>query len=248
MADLETITEAEYDRWIPPRVALQRLGDINRSNAMEAIQRRLAAGTLRLAASTLRRVPPQNDDDIENFVVLVGERMATHLFDDTFWASGDLTILPDRLRDSSYAHLRVPGNGPTVHIVGVRFDPDGIAEIERQAGIVRTRPIAEVVADALFRPSAGQTVDPGNASPPSTRSPSDPTGDRPRPSDSKLKSWLERHEAKFPGQVHHQLCAAFNASHPNFSVGKRQMYRVMKEVQGALKIGNPRISRPKSGN
>lgn len=69
-----------------------------------------------------------------------------------------------------------------------------------------------------------------------------------KPTDSQVKKWLERHEAKFPGQVHSVLTVAFNRENPNFSVGKRQLYRVMTKVRGKLSVGNPRISRPRAGN
>ena len=69
-----------------------------------------------------------------------------------------------------------------------------------------------------------------------------------RPTDSAVQAWLEKYEAKFPGLPHNRRTAAFNTTHPNFSGGKRQLYRVRKKVRGRLTIGNPQISRRKLGN
>ena len=137
--DYDNISEDEYEHWIPPRVALERLKSINRANAMEAIIARLAAGTLRVVARSLRA----GEEDPDHFVFLRGYRLAQHDLTDVFWATGDLTIATDRLADAGYQHLRVPSDVPNVRVIGVRFEPTGIAEIEYQTGI-NARPLSAI--------------------------------------------------------------------------------------------------------
>ena len=168
--EFETITAAEYGLWIPPRVALQRLGSVNRDNAISALLARLGAGTVLAAARTLRRVPPlvRSDgfvDDEHHYTVLRGHTLATAALDEAFWATGDLTIISDRLGVKSFSRLTIGEVEFALYVVGVRFNPAHLAEMEAQLGIVRTRPVAEVVADILMNIPSSATSQPRAALP-----------------------------------------------------------------------------------
>jgi hypothetical protein len=159
MADVKTINAAEYDVWIPPRIALMRLESITRERAITAIAVRLLAGTLRIAARTLKRVERGHDDQQDHYVVLKGDIIAGLGFSDGFWTTGDLTVIADRLDHVGYNHMAVPSRGPTVYLVGARFDPSGIEQICEQMGLDQNgqMPMAPAPPSSLALPAPVET-------------------------------------------------------------------------------------------
>lgn len=137
----------------------------------------------------------------DHFVILQGYRLAGHDLTDAFWATGDLTILPDRLVESGYQRMRVPSsNGPGVRVIGVRFEEAGISEIEYQTGIVArpshvTPPLDDAtkvygykIEEAVNEPLPAPNVPtpPPPAAPPARTS---ATRDDPPISDATLRVW-----------------------------------------------------------
>jgi hypothetical protein len=86
---------------------------------------------------------------------------------------------------------------------------------------------------AALRASASTTI-------PTPKAPSKP----PVIPDAKLRTWLESYALKHPVAVYREIKPAAEAKFPSLRIGKNQLYRVMKQVYGHLKIGNPSISRP----
>ncbi len=130
--EAELITETEYGAWIPPAVALGMLAPVNRMNAMAAIEAQLASGVLRACARDL--VATIGGDRVEHHFIVFDIPGWIDSVGDPFWATGDVTVAPDNLRNSNYRHLRVPGRGPTFYLHGIRFDPVRIAIIATQLG------------------------------------------------------------------------------------------------------------------
>jgi hypothetical protein len=148
------------------------------------------------------------------------------LADQDFWASGFREVFAD------HPHYR----GRPFRAYRIRLERSAVARhlpvVDREK--VENSLVQGVESDGPM-PQRRRKVSPSEMQP------------KPQPADPTVRRWLEKHEAKFPGQVHHQLRSAFDRAHPNFSVGKRQLYRIMTEVRGGLRVGNPIISRSRGG-
>lgn len=231
-------TAQDFLTWIRPAEALVYLQPVGIQTAAEEIYRRLKGGLL-LGAGSVGRVPKLLRDEDPRGVVPHGWwDFAPEIAkaDAPFWLTGgvSLTVQTDRGAGVEFV---------THEHFAVRFDPEGFQRLADDLGVAVLVSPKKRQRMALVHALSG-FGEPQIASPTLRARPES----RPQqPPDSVLRKWLEKHERQFPGQVHHLLKAAFDASNPSFAAGKRQLYRVMKQVRGALRAGNPSISRASGG-
>src|SRR5690349_21569840 len=95
MADeLETISPAEFDGWLTPRAAKQKLQDISPNYStpiVEAINTRAIAGQLRVAAKTIHITPSATNQDRTYEIIPpnIWKKLDPNYTDD-FWSTGQI--------------------------------------------------------------------------------------------------------------------------------------------------------------
>lgn len=198
--------------------------------ASREIHRRLCSAML-FAAGT---VSPslRADDDAARSVIPVQWWAKTGIEDyqEDFWASAGITFHLDAAETSR-------GEPMTYEFFGIRFEPEDLQRLADDAG-------ADVVFSARRRLASllalGSGAEAGKAkSPPRQAN---------RVEDESLRAWYIGYFKLFPDHVHRLVKAAYEREFPNSQVGRNQLYRVMSDVQGSLKRGNPAIYRTPAGN
>lgn len=126
----KTISEAEYELWLPPPLALKRLSALlSEGPAMEEIYRRLCEGQVRSVARTANWYDQQGFSTDRHFELLHDFLWQTDKPRDydNFWKTGSHT-LSRRLFASS--NKQYP-----IKCFGIRFDPEGINGILKDGGV-----------------------------------------------------------------------------------------------------------------
>lgn len=127
MAD--SITQAEYDSWIPAPEAFEKLTDKYNevSAALSALRRRLETGLLRAVASDVIERTPEGP--IGRKLVLIQPVMWSIIdppYESHLWISGEIDV--DLRGSGRYAELEEPRH---TSLLGVRFDRAGLIALNR---------------------------------------------------------------------------------------------------------------------
>jgi hypothetical protein len=220
----EQLSEGDYERWIPPGPTLARLAPIPRTVAVEAIAARVRSGTMRAAAQIVVQVSTNGQRQHAFFRILRAGEWIDEV-EDRFWAIGDLTLLPDALRDSGYRHLRIPAGGPTFEIHGVRFDPAGVERIR-----------AQFIAASI-------TPDPLEPLPPSAPPPAEPRGKlAPKVGSQALLNWVQEFGARNPNSPFGLILQNAKSAFPKFRVTERPVKAAIAKLGMTRSRGNPTIT------
>lgn len=121
---MAVLTEGEFWSWLPPGIALQRLidGGLPQNIAMPAIMNRISKGEIRIAARRYETRVGLLPSDTQ-FEIIPPKDFAPSSNDAVFWELGDVKYSirrKNRMMDDTYI------------CTGIRLDPAGISEIERQ--------------------------------------------------------------------------------------------------------------------
>jgi hypothetical protein len=121
---MSVLAEDEFWRWLPPLVALNRLtaGGLPQKIALQAIINKISKGDIRIAAKRYETKISLNITDTR-FAIIPPKEFAPSSIDAVFWELGDVKYQIQR-KNKPWAD--------TYDCTGIRLDPAGIEDIERQ--------------------------------------------------------------------------------------------------------------------
>lgn len=220
------LTSEILENWYTPKQVVDLLPDgWDLQLKHTAIAHRMQAGTIRSAA--LRVIAGRSEYVCALLQPSVWDRWAFNAFDTTadhFWEGASFERWNATAFGGSDVHIR---------LFGVRLHPVDITTMFSELGVQVAGSSHQGMLAAAIRASPLQPPPKPVVLP-----------KLPLISDAKLKTWLDSYAVKHPSAVHWKIKAEAAAKFPAFRIGKNQLYRVMTQVYGALKIGNPTISRP----
>jgi hypothetical protein len=215
------VDPAEFEGWVTPGDVLKRLGGWNETN-LTAIAHRIQDGYLTTAARrvTLPKVKHEYFELLNGFYKGWG-----FLADPSFWKHGDTEMWN---KDS--------GRDLRGRAYGVKIKP---VDLAKEFPDLYGHKGPSVVSVTLSSVIGGPVPQPSRPSTPATKSAA-----RTRAlTDEALVDWYRRWLPQNPRAVHHVTKRAAEGHFKGFSVGKNQLHRAMKAVQGKLNRGNPAIYR-----
>lgn len=228
------ISEEEYLSWEPVPQALGRVtGAVGRpGEAAVAIVQRLRAGHLVAAAEYVTEVGSSNAPI--SYVTVPKE----------YWLQSWTSNSSSSFWRTSQMELTFPGHtlnskSRTITYFGLRFEPTDLQKLIAPKVVRQPPPEARKVISSVAR-----FLSQPDPFPPLHRT----KNQRKRISDDKLTAWYRARRAQFPGEVHRIVKQEAEAHFGEGTVGKNQLYRVMRAVSGGLNPGNPLISRKRPAN
>jgi len=213
-------TEAQFARWLRPHEFLALRGSLSAHHAVSAIDVRLRGGLLPAAAG-LAKWTNDGERKSAKLTTFPPDWWSRVEYDDPrsqFWVAPVVDVIIESEQTRS---------APPIYFFDLRFEPDA--------------------ARALF---GLLPADEPLPAPASTAPPPVSPGTKPirRVSDARLKAWFETYNVQNPTAVHRVAKVAAEAKFRPQGVGKNQLYRIMRTVRGKLTLGNPAMSRHRSGS
>jgi hypothetical protein len=145
---VDTIPVDEYQRWYPPRAAIDRLRPTRTAVVIDALTACIRSGAVRAAAHQVFEVHQSGrSGQVAVYKLLEAGRWIEEA-EERFWELGNITIKPEVRRASAVEALIVRQEGPDIELTGVRLDRTGVDNLAAQLGVApRARSFNEVMAD-----------------------------------------------------------------------------------------------------
>jgi hypothetical protein len=222
----------EYEAWIPPRAAIERLRPVSASTVVDALEAGIRSGAIRAAAHRVFEVSAgQPSSQVGSYVLLESGDWIDQA-EQRFWDLGSITIVaPKGTGRVAGGGFQLRSTGGDRELTGVRLDPVGIEGLALQLGSAPTVPTVPMVYG--YKPSSIPPPPPDILAPPFSE-PKNSTS-KPPVSATTLNAWWELYKT-VREPVHRtddDMVAHFAQCLPEHSVTRVRM----RAVRGKQKTG-----------